>query len=392
MKKSFAEFFAGVGLVHEGLRHDHWQCVWANDISQEKQATYTANYGAAQFYLDDLWNCVAAPDLSHDLIPDSCFLYTASFPCTDLSLAGDRKGLAGAESGSLHALLAILAQKKAKGTAPRLLMLENVQGFLTSHQGADIAKTVEAINALGYVVDLIELDAVYFTPQSRPRVFLFGLQQEDADSLMCLKKNPPDDMHWWQIFAKNPQLRTERIKKVIRANPSLQWGLFDIPLPPKRSTTLADVLETELPASSPLWWDESRKNHLYQQMFERHQTILHAMLQAKKYSYGTVFRRMRDGLSRAELRTDGVAGCLRTPRGGSSKQILIRAGFGRWDVRLLTPREYARLQGVRDSFVLPENQNQGYFAMADAVCVPAIEFIAKHVLTPSYQACVRQNR
>ncbi len=388
MKKSFAEFFAGVGLVHEGLRQDQWQCAWANDISEDKQATYTANYGTAHFHLDDLWHCIASPDL----IPDACFLYTASFPCTDLSLAGDRKGLAGAESGSLHALLAILAQKKAKGTAPRLLMLENVQGFLTSHQGADIAQTVHTINALGYVVDVIELDAAYFTPQSRPRVFLFGLQQEYADSLMCLKNEPSNGMHWWQFFAKNPQLRTERIKKVIRANPNLQWGLFNIPPPPTRNTTLADVLETDLPAYSSLWWDEQRKNHLYEQMFERHQTILHGMQQAAAYSYGTIFRRMRDGLSRAELRTDGVAGCLRTPRGGSSKQILIRAGFGRWDVRLLTPREYARLQGVRDSFVLPENQNQGYFAMADAVCVPAIEFIAKHVLTPSYQACTTRNR
>ena len=82
----------------------------------------------------------------------------------------------------------------------------------------------------------------------------------------------------------------------------------------------------------------------------------------------------------AELRTDGIAGCLRTPRGGSSKQILVRAGNGGWGVRLLTPREYARLQGVRDSFVLPKNVNKGYFAMGDAVCVPAIEHLSKYAL------------
>jgi DNA (cytosine-5)-methyltransferase 1 len=384
MKKNFAEFFAGVGLVHEGLRRDQWQCLWANDISADKQATYTANYGGGAFHLDDLWNCVTAPEL----IPEPCFLYTASFPCTDLSLAGDRRGLAGAESGSLHAFLQILAHKNTQGLAPPMVMLENVQGFLTSHQGADIAATVKSLNQLGYRVDLIELDAAHFTPQSRPRVFLFALRQEYAASIMHAK-NDGDDGRWWQMFDMNPQLRTARIRKVIRANPDLDWGMFDIPPPPVRSSTLADIIDTTLPADSAFWWDETRKNHLYHQMFERHQAQLAAMQQADVYAYGTVFRRMRENQSRAELRTDGIAGCLRTPRGGSSKQILIRAGFGKWDVRLLTPREYARLQGVRDSFVLPENQNQGYFAMADAVCVPAIEFISRHVLTPSHEKSAR---
>jgi DNA (cytosine-5)-methyltransferase 1 len=93
---------------------------------------------------------------------------------------------------------------------------------------------------------------------------------------------------------------------------------------------------------------------------------------------------MRYGKSMAELRTDGVAGCLRTPRGGSSKQILICAGKGSWSVRLLTPREYARLQGVRDTFLLPDNANKGYFAMGDAVCVPVIRFIAENILEKIY--------
>lgn len=93
-----------------------------------------------------------------------------------------------------------------------------------------------------------------------------------------------------------------------------------------RSSALADVIEA-LPLDSDLWWDEQRKAHLWQQMFERHQTIVLKTQQKNEFSYATVFRRMRDNVSRAELRSDGVAGCLRTPRGGSSKQILIRAGL-----------------------------------------------------------------
>jgi DNA (cytosine-5)-methyltransferase 1 len=121
-------------------------------------------------------------------------------------------------------------------------------------------------------------------------------------------------------------------------------------------------------------------------MKDGHKEILSEMMSREELSYGTVYRRTRKGVSRAELRTDGYAGCLRTPRGGSSKQILIQAGFGQWSVRLLTPREYARLQGVRDSFELPENANKGYFAMGDAVCVPVIEFLSKSVLDPIYDA------
>lgn len=124
-------------------------------------------------------------------------------------------------------------------------------------------------------------------------------------------------------------------------------------------------------------------------MFTRHRYILDKMVSNNHLSYGTVFRRMRERRSTAELRTDGIAGCLRTPRGGSSKQILIQAGFGEWKVRLLNPREYARLQGVRDSFLLPDNMNKSFFAMGDAVCVPVIAFLSNQILSPIYEAWYR---
>jgi DNA (cytosine-5)-methyltransferase 1 len=83
----------------------------------------------------------------------------------------------------------------------------------------------------------------------------------------------------------------------------------------------------------------------------------------------------------AELRTDGIAGCLRTPRGGSGRQILFAAGKGRFVVRLLTPRECARLMGA-DDFTLKVPINQALFGFGDAVCVPVIEWIARNYLTP----------
>jgi len=99
--KSYVEFFAGVGLVREGLSKTNWSCSLANDISADKQETYIENFGDNDFFLGDIWDIVKDPSL----IPDRTFLYTASFPCTDLSVAGGRAGLAGAESGTLNALI-----------------------------------------------------------------------------------------------------------------------------------------------------------------------------------------------------------------------------------------------------------------------------------------------
>lgn len=85
----------------------------------------------------------------------------------------------------------------------------------------------------------------------------------------------------------------------------------------------------------------------------------------------------------AELRTDGLAGCLRTPKGGSGRQILFKAGKGLYQVRLLTARECARLQGVPDDYQIAVPLNQALFGFGDAVCVPAIEWITQHYLLPS---------
>lgn len=378
----FAEFFAGVGLVHEGLARDKWDCVWANDIAADKQETYQANFGGNEFFLGDIWDCVR----DARKIPNGTFLYTASFPCTDLSVAGERRGLAGDESGTLNAVLEILRRKKKSGDQPYVVMLENVQGFLTSHNGADVVFTVKAFNDLGYVVDLIELDAAHFTPQSRPRVFLFAVRAEVASLVMSLKSGDSIMDTWWSDYDQNPELRTNKIRQIVQANPELQWGAFDFPRPSSRQSTLADIIEADLSDASDLWWNDERKKHLHSQMSELHKSTLQRMVASDRFTYGTVYRRMRQDTIRAELRTDGIAGCLRTPRGGSSKQILIRAGFGSWSVRLLTPREYARLQGVRDDFRLPDNANKAYFAMGDAVCVPAIEFLSRHALTPTFKA------
>lgn len=82
-----------------------------------------------------------------------------------------------------------------------------------------------------------------------------------------------------------------------------------------------------------------------------------------------------------ELRFDGIAGCLRTPEGSSSKQFLIVKKDGELHARLLSPREAARLMVAPDSYILPGTNNDGYKAMGDAVALPVASFIGKSFLT-----------
>ncbi len=108
------------------------------------------------------------------------------------------------------------------------------------------------------------------------------------------------------------------------------------------------------------------------------------MLAAGSKAVGTIFRRKRKGAMRAEIRFDGIAGCLRTPKGGSARQIVIAIESGRLRMRWMSPREYARLQGA-DEFPLVTNTIQNLYGFGDAVCVPAIRWIDENVLTPVYE-------
>jgi len=120
---------------------------------------------------------------------------------------------------------------------------------------------------------------------------------------------------------------------------------------------------------------------------ERNHAKVQEARKARGVAVGTGYRRIRIDSSgvkrqRFEVRFDGIAGCLRTPNGGSSRQILIVVKNGKIQTRLLTVRETARLMGVNDSFHIPGTYNEGYWAMGDAVAVPVTRHLARHLLAP----------
>ena len=166
------------------------------------------------------------------------------------------------------------------------------------------------------------------------------------------------------------------------------WVPLDLPYPSSRKNTLEDFIDLD---EDQEWWDETQVQRHYHMMSHRHRHQVDLFLASKISFVGTIFRRVRRDGQRAEARFDGLAGCLRTPRGGSGRQIVVVVQDGRLQMRWMSPREYARLQGVSD-FPLQRRRNQLLFGFADAVCVPAIRWIDRHVLTPLYEAASSSRR
>lgn len=359
-----AEFFAGIGLMRLGLDKEGWTTAWANDIDEKKWEMYRENFndGACEFVLDDVHkvNGKDIPDIE---------LATASFPCNDLSLAGARHGLAGTQSSAFWGFIdAIKGMGKRR---PPLVLLENVAGFLTSNDGNDFRDALIALNELGYAVDAFIIDAAKFVPQSRVRLFVVGSK---ADRNRVTETS---------ATLLQSDVRPAALADFIFMNPDIGWSIRTLPVLPPSAKRLADIIE-DVPLNSEIWWSRDRCEYLLNQMSDKHRAEADRMIAGSKMSYGTVFRRVRNGRSMGELRTDGIAGCLRTPRGGSGRQILFCAGKGEYRVRLLTPRECARLMGA-DSYKIKVPLNQALFGFGDAVCVPVIQWIARHYLNPALE-------
>jgi DNA (cytosine-5)-methyltransferase 1 len=384
--KTFCEFFAGIGLVHEALRRSDWHCVYANDIDAKKREMYAGHYGleaSDHYHLGDVW----ATDDVVARIPGRPFLATASFPCTDMSLAGKRGGLAGEQSGALFGFLQVL--DKLDERRPSMVLLENVPGFLTSHGGADFATAIEELAALGYWMDSFVIDARWFVPQSRPRLFLVGYQRALLTAPLVVRDLEADlmDDGWQRAMARADHLRPGRLLVAMESvQPATGWATVDTGNPARTRNALADVLDA---GDDQAWWNEYEVARHSEMMFDRHRRQVEAVRQQGDGAVAlTAFRRVRQGRQRMEVRFDGVAGCLRTPRGGSAKQIIIVIDRGNIRMRWMTPREYARLQGAGD-FVLPDNTIQALFGFGDAVCVPAVQWIDQNMLTPVFEATAR---
>jgi len=371
------EFFAGMGLVRRAVEGaTTWPArnvVWANDFDPVKGRLYRASFGPASEHVFD-------PRDIHDVQPDDvprADLWTASFPCTDLSLAGRGRGIHAGQSAAVWRLLELLEAKKP-GERPTHILFENVPALLSSHGGADFAALVQSVHGAGYGVDPMLVDAACFTSQSRLRVILLATKL--GSSCEPARVDPSR--------LAPTLMRPARLLAAMRCSGDAVWHARDVKAPTiSAKPALVDILE-DICDDSPVWWDAARTERFVQQAHPAHRDRLTALRSGAHAGVATAFRRMRviEGVKRPvwELRVDGLAGCLRTPKGGSAVQALVDARSGAIRVRKLSPIECARLQGVE---TLPEgfSDTDLLFALGDAVCVPAIRW-ALELLAPDAAA------
>ncbi|MDZ4063948.1 MAG: DNA (cytosine-5-)-methyltransferase, partial [Coriobacteriia bacterium] len=355
-----------VGLVGEALKAEGIAVVWANDIDRTKAALFRANHDPQVLHEGDVH------DVKGNDIPD-VDIATASFPCTDVSLAGNRKGLAGEHSGTFWEFVRILRDMGDR--RPSVVLLENVVGFFSSNGGEDLRAAFDALNGLGYRCDLVLMDAKWFVPQSRPRVFIVGSTESIAHEFLCDAEGSTVRPKWFRDF--------------LRLHPELSTQTFALAPPEQDSKSLSHSVE-RLRANDSRWWDDKRVAAFISSLSEMNLSRLHTLKSGRKVEWRTAYRRTRNGNAVWEIREDAISGCLRTARGGSSKQAVVEAGRGRVRVRWMTAREYARLQGVPDFNIDSVTESQAMFGFGDAVCVPAVRYIVSKYLVPLLRGTVTE--
>jgi DNA (cytosine-5)-methyltransferase 1 len=377
--RTFYEFFAGGGMARAGLGNA-WVCQFANDFNRMKARTYARNWGGDHLVVGDV------ADITTAQLPGRADLTWASFPCQDLSLAGKSRGLGEASSevmtrsGTFWPFWKVMKSLRAEGRAPRLIVLENVVGALTSNDGRDFEAICNALSGAGYRYGALVIDARHFVPQSRPRLFFVSVAEDVTIPAGLTRRDADDVWHTSAISAAQARLRGKA---------KSQWQWWSVAKAPARNIGFAELIE-ERPAHCR-WHSKAETERLLALMNPLHLAKIDQARASGKRRVGGVYKRTRldeNGIKRqrAEVRFDDVAGCLRTPAGGSSRQAIVVVEGKSIRSRLLSPREAARLMGLDDSYILPDRYNDAYHVAGDGVCVPVVRYIAEQLLEPVLNA------
>jgi DNA (cytosine-5)-methyltransferase 1 len=368
-KSVWYEFFSGGGMARLGLG-TNWRCAFANDNCEKKVAAYRGYFGPSPELRETDVGNLTTKDLPG--IPN---LVWASFPCQDLSLAGNGAGLDGHRSGTFRPFWKLVQGLVREGRAPKLIVLENVTGALTSHSGRDFKLIIKGFVESGYRVGALVIDAAEFLPQSRPRLFIIGCKDE-APLPTRLVSSLPTQWHTRSLVNAQRELPEGFAKN---------WVWWLLPKSPGSVPSLNTIIEKE--PTGVNWHSDSETQRLLELMAPIHRKKVRNALRAGGRHVGTIYKRTRPDRKgmmsqRAEVRFDGVAGCLRTPVGGSSRQTVIVVENAVVRTRLLSPREAARLMGVPNSYPLPPRYNDAYHLFGDGLAVPVVSWLERHLLWP----------
>ena len=317
----FIDLFAGIGGFRLALQNLGGKCVFTSEWDKEAQKTYKANFGEVPF--GDITN-----EEVKKYIPDNFDLLCAGFPCQAFSIAGKRGGFEDTRGTLFFDVAEIIRRKK-----PKAFFLENVKG-LRNHNGGRTLETILHVlrNDLNYFVPEPQIiNAKYFgVPQQRERIYIVGFRKDT------------------------------KIKE------------FEYPKPTKKKVTFANVKEKKVPET---------KYYLSTQYV---QTLINH--KARHEGKG-------NGFGYAIIPDDGIANSIVVGGMGRERNLVIdnritdfnptthiKGVVNRQGIRKMTPREWARLQGFPDKYLIPVADASAYKQFGNSVAVPAIQATANKIL------------
>ena len=318
---TFIDLFAGIGGFRLAMQRLGGQCLFSSEWDAQAQRTYELNFGECPHGDITLEETKAR-------IPDAFDLLCAGFPCQAFSMAGRRLGFEETRGTLFFDVAEILRRKR-----PKAFFLENVKGLLIHDKGRTMATILQVLRKeLGYYVPEPQLvNAQDFgVPQHRERVYIAGFR---------------------------PDLGVRR---------------FTYPVPTGGGKCFADVKESS--TVSVKYYLSTQYLQTLRAHRQRHE--------AKGHGFG--YEVVPDG---------GVANALVVGGMGRERNLVvdsrltdfapvtrIKGQVNREGIRRMTPREWARLQGFPDDFVIGVSDTSAYRQFGNSVAVPAVEAVGREIL------------
>ena len=325
-KFKFIDLFAGVGGFRLAMQNLGGKCVFTSEWDKDAQKTYRANFGEVPF--GDI-----TKEETKKFIPAGFDVLCAGFPCQAFSIAGKRGGFEDTRGTLFFDVAEIIKRKK-----PKAIFLENVKGLRNHNGGKTLATILNVLrNDLDYFVPEPQIiNAKDFgVPQQRERIYIVGFRKDQGV--------------------------TE----------------FEYPKPLKKKLKFADVKEKKVPATKyflSTQYVQTLINHK-----ERHES-------------------KGNGFGYAIIPDDGIANSIVVGGMGRERNLVydhritdftptthIKGIVNREGIRKMTPREWARLQGFPDKYVIPVADASAYKQFGNSVAVPAIQATANEILKKIYK-------
>ena len=320
-KFTFIDLFAGIGGFRIAMQNLGGKCIYSSEWDAQAQKTYLANYGEVPF--GDI-----TKESTKQYIPDGFDILCAGFPCQAFSLAGKRRGFEETRGTLFFDVAEILRRKR-----PKAFFLENVKGLVIHDKGKTLDTILNVLrNDLDYYVPDPEIvNAMNFgVPQHRERIYIVGFRKD--------------------MKVKN----------------------FKYPEPTDKTKRFIDIREDK--EVSPKYYLSTQ----YQQTLIEHKK--------RHESKG-------NGFGYEIIPDDGVANAIVVGGMGRERNIVIdhrltnftpvtniKGEINHDGWRRMTPREWARLQGFPDSFIIPVADASAYKQFGNSVAIPAIQATAEQII------------